>query len=103
MAYLLQRDSHSVNTEWSLHPSVTQKLWISWFTPTIDLFATLYNRKLAHYVSPCPDQDATAVDALSLIWDHMRAYVFPPFAILNKVIQKLEQTVDYEMILVTPL
>ena len=103
MADLLSRDSHSVNTEWSLHPSVTQKLWISWFTPTIDLFATLYNRKLAHYVSPCPDQDATAVDALSLIWDHMRAYVFPPSAILNKVIQKLEQTVDYEMILVTPL
>ena len=84
MADLLSRDGHTVNTEWSLHPTVTQDLWNLWFQPDIDLFATIYNRKLERYVSPFPDEEAVAIDAMSMSWNHLRAYAFPPFAILNK-------------------
>lgn len=102
MADLLSRDKHTVNTEWSLLPLVTQNLWKLWFLPDIDLFATIYNRKLVRYVSPFPDNNAVSVDALSMTWDHLRVYAFPPFAILKKVIQKLEQSVECEMIMITP-
>ena len=102
MADLLSRDAHTVNTEWSLHPQVTQLIWDTWYTPQIDLFATLYNRKLPQYVSPFPDEEAVAVDALSLSWDNMTAYAFPPFAIMKKVAQKLEQSSNCKMLLVAP-
>ena len=70
--------------------------------PGEDLFATLYNRKLPSYVSPFPDEEAVAVDALALSWDNLIAYAFPPFAILKKVVQKLEQSVNCKMVLVAP-
>ena len=63
MADLLSRDTRTINTEWSLHPQVAQQLWTMWYKPEVDLFATLYNRKLPKYVSPFPDKEAVAVDA----------------------------------------
>ena len=102
MADLLSRDGHTVNTEWSLHPTVTQDLWNLWFQPDIDLFATIYNSKLERYVSPFPDEEAVTIDAMSMSWNHLRAYAFPPFAILKKVLQKLEKTESCEMIMITP-
>ena len=35
-------------------------------------------------VSPVPDHLATAVDALSLPWEDLDTYAFPPEAILGK-------------------
>ena len=102
MADLLSRDHKTVNTEWSLHPQVLQQLWKKWYTPEIDLFATLYNRKLEKYVSPFPDDLAIAVDALTLCWDHLVVYAFPPFAIVKQVCQKLEQSKNCHMILIAP-
>ena len=102
MADLLSRNKNTVNTEWSLHPQVALQLWDRWFTPRVDLFATLYNRKLPLYVSPFPDQEAMAVDALSLSWDHLSTYAFPPFAILPQVVRKLEQSANCQMILIAP-
>ena len=102
MADLLSRDARTINTEWSLHPQVTTQLWHKWYMPNIDLFATLYNRKLKKYVSPFPDKEAVAVDALSISWDNLSAYAFPPFAILRKVVQKLEQSANCQMLLVAP-
>ena len=55
---------HTVNTEWSLHPTVTQDLWNLWIQPDIDLFTTIYNRKLKRYVSPFPDEEAVTIDAM---------------------------------------
>ena len=102
MADLLSRDLRTVNTEWSLHPQVAQQIWNKWYMPKIDLFATLYNRKQHLYVSPFPDQEAMAIDALSLNWDHLNTYAFPPTAILKEVTLKLEQSIDCNMILVAP-
>ena len=78
-------------TEWSLLPEVFQALCNRWHQPQIDLFATRFN-KLPLFVSPVPDPMATAVDALSLSWENLDAYAFPPTAILGKVVEKLQDS-----------
>ena len=52
--------------EWSLHPEVFQAICSRWHQPQLDLFAARFNNKLPQFVSPVPDPQAWAVDALSL-------------------------------------
>ena len=73
-----------------------------WHQPQIDLFATRFNNKLPLFVSPVPDPMATAVDALSLPWENLDAYAFPPTAILGKVVEKLQDSPYQRLILIAP-
>ena len=57
--------------------------------PALDLFAMRFN-KLPRFVSPVPDPQASAVDGLSVPWEDLDAYAFPPAAILGKVVEKLQ-------------
>ena len=79
--------SQTIQTEWSLLPEVFQTICNRWHRPQIDLFATRFNNKLPQFVSPVPDPMATAVDSLSLPWEDLDAYAFPPAAILGKVVE----------------
>ena len=88
----LSRLGQTIQTEWSLLPEVFQALCQKWHQPQIDLFATRFNHKLPQFVSPVPDPLATAVDALTLPWDDLDAYAFPPTAILGKVVEKLQDS-----------
>ena len=49
-----------------------------------------FNNKLPQFASPVPDSMAWAVDALRLPWEDLDQYVFPPVAILGKVVEKLQ-------------
>ena len=53
-------------------------------------------------MSPVLDPLATAVDALSLPWENLDAYAFPPAAILGKVVEKLQDTPCKRIILIAP-
>ena len=69
----------------------------------MDLFATsLNNNKLSLYVSPIPDSQAWAVDALNLPWENLVAYAFPPTALLPKVIQKLQSQICRIILIIAP-
>ena len=70
--------------------------------PTSDLFATRFNNKLPQFVSPVPDSLAVAVDALSLPWENLDAYAFPPAAILGKVVERLQDSPCKRIILIAP-
>ena len=48
----------------------------------MDLFPTSLNSKLPLFVSPIPDPQAWAVDALNIPWENLVAYSFPPTALL---------------------
>ena len=41
------------------------------------------------YVSPVPDPNAWAVDALTVSWENLDMYAFPPVSLLGKVVSKL--------------
>ena len=88
--------------EWSLLPEVFPTICSRWHWPQIDLFATRFNNKLPLFVSPEPDPLASAVDALSLPWEDLDAYGFPPAAILGKVVEKLQDSPCKRIILIAP-
>ena len=66
----LSRLGQTIQTEWSLHPEVFQAICSQWHQSQVDLFATRFNNKLSQFVSPVPDPQAWAVDALSLSWEN---------------------------------
>ena len=97
----LSRLGHAIQTGWSLLQEVFQTICSRWHRLQIDLFATRFN-KLPLFVSPVPHSLATAVDALSLPWEDLDAYAFPPAAILGKVVEKLQDSPCKRIILIAP-
>ena len=98
----LSRLGQTIQTEWSLHPEVFQAICSRWHQPQVDMFATRFNIKLPQFVSPVPDPQAWAVDALSLSWEDLDPHAFPPAAILGKVVEKLQDYPCNRVILITP-
>ena len=89
------------HTEWMLNPVLFKDI-VKVFNPTRDLFASRLNKQLDCYISWQPDPQATAVDAFSLFWGDKINYIFPPFAMLNRVLTKLEED-KAEGIVIAPL
>ena len=80
----------SDDTEWAVNNEIFQTVCDSWGVPDIDLFASRTNHQLPHYVSWGPDPGAQHVDAFTLNWgDYNHVYIFPPFRLLNRVLQKV--------------
>ena len=98
----LSRPNQSIPTEWSLHPEIVKRIFRVWGTPEVDMFATLSNSHLPRFMSPVPEPRALAVDSLSQDWQGRSMYMFSPFPLLNRVMQKLRSTQAAEVILVAP-
>jgi hypothetical protein len=101
LADLLSRRHQVINTEWSLSPQVATRIWKVWGQPHVDLFATPANAKLPLFVCPYQDPAALDTDAFSLSWTGMWVYAFPPFPLLNEVLQKMSRE-PCDMILIAP-
>ena len=91
-----------IPTEWSLHPEIVKCIFGLWGTPEVDMFATVSNSHFPWFMSPIPEPRALAVGALSQDWQGRSMYMFLPFPLLNKVIQKLWSTQAAEVILIAP-
>ena len=89
-----------IQTEWPLNKKVFDRLCFRWHHPEVDLFATRYNCKLSKFVSPVPDPQAWAVDALTVPWENLDLYAFPPVALLGKVRSKLSDHLRKRVILI---
>ena len=58
--------------------------------PQVDLFATRYNFKVNTFVSPCPDDQAWAMDATTIDWNHWDSiYLFSPGPLLIHILPKI--------------
>ncbi|MES9882674.1 MAG: reverse transcriptase domain-containing protein [Sedimenticola sp.] len=77
--------------EWMVNDNVFIKIQSLVGKCTIDLFASDANHRLPKYVSFTPDLNAVAVNAFSLTWGNLAAYLFPPFSVLGQVLQKIQQ------------
>ena len=78
-------------TEWKLDSNAFRYCIELWGEPTIDLFASRLNHQLPSYVSWQPDPAAAAVDAFSLDWGNQFVYLFPPFSLIPRVLEKLQE------------
>ena len=103
LADVLSRRGQVVGTEWSLHPQVARALLRAWGNPSVDLFATCLNAKLPLYCSLVPDAQAVFEDAFCHPWDDLDLYAFPPFALVGRVIARVQQLSRVTMTLVAPL
>ena len=77
--------------EWMLTDNTFHSIQTLLGSCELDLFASKENHKLPLYVSYLPDPEAYAVNAFSLIWTNINAFVFPPFSVLGLVLQKILQ------------
>jgi len=101
LADALSRPDRVLGTEWSLCPSVFKQMCRVFGTPNIDLFATSRNTKLSCFISPLQESEAFATDAMSLSWNGMYGYAYPPVGFLTTVLQKIA-TSHCEIMLVAP-
>ena len=87
----LQIDLVRDRTDLQLQPSVFKLLTKKWGRPEIDLFASRHNYLIEPFVSCRADPDAYAIDAMCLRWREKYGYIFPPFSMLSRVLQKLQE------------
>ena len=102
MADHLSRPIQPITNEWSLHTEIVNRIFGTWGTPTVDMFATFQNTHFPQFMPPILEPRALAIDALSQDWQGRSMYMFPPFPLLNKVIQKLRTTQEGEVNPIAP-
>ena len=71
------------------------------FSPvTIDLFASRVNCKVNWYYSYNLEPEAIGIDAFSYCWSNEMFYAFWPFAIISKVLSKIEEQMTTGVLIV---
>ena len=102
LADSLSRRGRLLPTEWSLNQETANLIFLTLGTPLVDLFATRFNHRLPLYVSPMIDPAAWAVDALSLSWDNLFGYAYPPMSLIPAILAKIKKS-NARILLVAPL
>ena len=77
--------------EFGLDPNIAQRLWIHWFNPTTDCFASSIFHLKKNYFSFFPDPNAAQRDAFSVIrWPRL-IYAFPPVPWIPLTLEKIRK------------
>ena len=94
------------SSDWKLQSEVFLQLERRCGPFTIDLFASRTNAQtnaqIQDYCSWRPDPQALAVDALSISWRNHRPYMFPPFSLITRCLEKIDQE-EVDTILIAPV
>ncbi|KAK3097899.1 hypothetical protein FSP39_014269 [Pinctada imbricata] len=88
-------------TEWTLNRTVVQKIFHQWGYPLVDLFASHLNKQTEIYCTWTQDCNALAIDALSIPWENMFAYAYPPICLIPKVLEHMSKY-HCQVILIAP-
>ena len=90
------------DAEWMLNPEIFQNAMKHLqFKPDLDCFASRLNTQLPKYISYKPDPYAYLIDAFSVHWGFYKCYLFPPFSLIGRTLQKICMD-QAEVILVVP-
>ena len=88
-------------TEWMLKKEIVQKIFQMWGHPLIDMFASIHNRQTQIFCTWFPHNQAYALDALTIPWEGMFLYAYPPICLIPKVLQHIRQY-NCQVILIAP-
>lgn len=97
------RHFRSESAEWMLKKEIFDRICSQMFFPDIDLFASRLNCQLSRFVSWFPQPGAFRNDAFSFPWSNLKPYLFPPFSLVGRVINKLKDDKVKKAILIIPL
>ena len=87
-------------SDWRLHPDLFSRILALWDLK-VDLFANHWNAQLPTFVSWHPQPNCLAVNAFTLDWKWLKAYIFPPFSLIQRCLAKTRSD-QAEITLVTP-
>ena len=92
-----------LNKELCIQSHLFDRIVTKTIYPDIDLFASHTNHQLECYVSWKADPYAWAIDAFSLSWSDMTPYIFPPFCLLSRILDKIYRDRTPVCLLIAPL
>lgn len=92
----------SDSTEWMLKKDIFIRICKQFFVPDIDLFASRLNRQVDDFVSWFPEPGSMHTDAFTLCWQGYMPYIFPPFNLVGRVINKIVEDRLEKAIIVIP-
>jgi hypothetical protein len=75
--------------EWSLSRTACNKIFNRFPRPEIDLFASPLNAQCDKFVALNYYTDSYATDAFTMSWNNVHALIFPPFALIGRVLRKI--------------
>lgn len=79
--------------EWHLSPFIRNIIFKTFGTPEIDLFASSRSAVVTRYVSEdSKDTNSEYTNAFSKPWAHKLAWIFPPPALIPRVLQHLQSS-----------
>jgi ribonuclease HI len=88
-------------TEWTLNRAIVHQIFQIWDSPMIDLFASENNHQLPIFCTWFPSNQAYAIDALTISWENLYVYAFPPICMIPQVLKHFSQY-HCQMILIAP-
>ena len=83
------REIKNLSSEWILNKPIFQKLIQTLGPVDVDLFALRLCHQIPKDISWQPDPHAWMVDTFQINWSHLKAYAFPPFALIGRVLTKV--------------
>lgn len=92
----------SDSTEWMLKKEIFKRICDQFFVPDIDLFASRLNYQVEKFVSWFPEPGCYKSDAFSFSWEMFIPYIFPPFNLIGKVLNKIVEDSVSKAILIVP-
>ena len=91
----------SDSTEWMLKRPIFERICNQFFLPDLDLFASRLNKQVERFVSWYPEPGCFMTDAFSFSWHEYSPYIFPPFSLIGRVVNKvIEDEVDRAILIV---
>lgn len=93
----------SNSTEWMLKPEIFSRLIEQLFIPDIDLFASSLNKQMEAFCSWRLEPGAMYTNAFTVCWEKLCPYIFPPFNLVGKVINKIVDDKVERAIIVFPI
>lgn len=93
----------SDSTEWKLKKEIFDRICKQCFLPDIDLFASRLNNQLDRFVSWFSQPGAFMTDAFSFSWHNYCPYIFAPFSLIGRVVNKIVADEVDKALLIVPL
>ena len=90
------------STEWMLSPRIFKQMVYVYRMPVLDMFASTLNHQVPKYFSWTLDPQAVGMDTFSVNWDKGLLYMFPPFSLIQKCLQKIIKD-KATVLLITPV
>ena len=90
------------SSDWKLYQNVFLEITKLLGTPAVDLFASRLYHQLPLYMTRKPNPNSFATDAMQQDWNKMFGFVFLPFSLIGRVINKILRENVEAVVLVTP-